>query len=142
MDDDRFGHEGAQPATRAPDDAAIVIDLTGDVAADPTSDPLPAVVPHRRRRAFLLGAVAAAALAVSLAAWALGRGSEPATTTVPSSAVPSTRAPATAVPTTEVPTTGAAPTTAGTAPPQPTAVIAPPLVEERPAPGDQAPAAP
>jgi hypothetical protein len=132
MDDDRFGLEGAQPATRAPDDAAIVIDLTGDVATEATSDPVPTVVPHRRRRGFLFGAVVTAALAVSLAAWALGRESEPATTTVPS----------TALPTTEVPTTAAAPTTSGTAPPQPTAVIAPPLVEERPAPGDQTPAAP
>jgi hypothetical protein len=138
MDDDRFGLEGAQPATRAPDDASIVIDLTDDVAVEATSDPVPTVVPHRRRRAFLFGAVAVLVLAVSLAAWVLGRGSEPATTTVPSSTVPSTGAPAT----TAVATTDAAPTTAGTAPPQPTAVIAPPLVEERPAPGAQVPAAP
>jgi hypothetical protein len=134
MDDDRLGLEGAQPATRSPDDAGIVIDLTGDLGADAVADPVPTVVTRRPRRALLVGAVAASACAVALVAWALGRPSEPTTTTT---AVPSSTASSGAVSSTAAPTTTTVPRSAGTAPPQPTAVIAPPLVEERPASGAQ-----
>jgi hypothetical protein len=124
MDDDGFGRDAGQPATRVPEAPDLVIDLTagGPVAGD--AGPTVAVVPPRRRRA-LPAAVAAvlAVLAVGLVIWAVSRSSEPPAAT------------------TTTTTTSPATTTTGVAPPQPTAVIDEPLVEERPAPA-QVPDAP